>query len=98
MRKDWKKLFSLEKTKRLSSGLQVVFIERKVVNYALCTLQIKEVIAVTGNVVLTLKEEFIIIRMMNCRCTQSGAAVELESPVFLKNSLDKHSQKSFWCN
>lgn len=66
MRKDWKKLFSLEKTKRLSSGLQVVFVEKTVVNYSLCTLQIKEVIAVMGNVVLTLKEEFLIIRMMNC--------------------------------
>lgn len=55
MSKDWKKLFSLEKTKRQNNGLQVVFIERTAVNYSLCTLRKKGVITVKGNVVLTLK-------------------------------------------
>ena len=66
MRKDWNKLFSLEKTKRHNNGLQVVFIERRVVNYSLCTVGIKRVIAVKGNVVPTLKEEFLIIRIVKC--------------------------------
>lgn len=72
MRKDWKKLFSLEKTKRHNNDLQIVFIERTVVNFSLwtavnfslCTLRIKGVIAVTGNVVPTLKEEFLITAMV----------------------------------
>lgn len=66
MRKDWKKSFGLEKIKRHNNGLQVFFVEREVVNYSLCALKIKGVIAVKGNVVLTLKEEFLIIGMMKC--------------------------------
>lgn len=66
MRKDWKKLFGLEKIKRRNNVLQVVFVERAVVNYSLCALKIKGVIAVKGNVVPTLKEEFLIIGMMKC--------------------------------
>lgn len=98
MRKDWKKLFGLEKIKRHNNVLQVVFVERAVVNYSLCALKIKGVIAVKGNVVPTLKEEFLIIGMMKCWCTQPGEVVQLQSPVFLTNRLNKHFQELFWCN
>lgn len=66
MRKDWKKLFSLEKTERHHNGLQVVFIERTVINYSLGTLRTKGIIAVKRNVIQTLKEEFLMIRIAKC--------------------------------
>lgn len=96
--KDWKKLFGLEKIKRHNNGLQVVFTERAAVNYSLWALKIKGVIAVKGNAVLTLKEEFLIIGMMKCWCAQPGEVVELQSPVFFTNRLNKHFQELFWCN
>lgn len=98
LKKDWKKLFGLEKIKRHNNGLQVVFAERAAVNYSLWALKIKGVIAVKGNAVLTLKEEFLIIGMMKCWCAQPGEVVELQSPVFFTNRLNKHFQELFWCN
>lgn len=56
----------MEKIKRHNNGLQVAFVESVVLNYSLCALKIKGVTAVKGNVVPTLKEEFLIIGMMKC--------------------------------
>lgn len=55
MKKVWKELFSLEKSKSHNSDLQIAFVKRTVVNYSLCTLTIKEGIEVKGNAVLDLK-------------------------------------------
>lgn len=55
MKNVWKELFSLEKSKRQSSDLQIAFVKRTVVNYSLCILTIKEGIEVKGNGVLDLK-------------------------------------------
>lgn len=95
MRKDWKKLVTLEKTKRHNNGLQVVFLERTVVNYSLGTLRIKGSNYSKGKCSSDLKRGVSNHEVL-MHTAWGGCRIAICS--VLKNRLGKHFQESIWCN
>lgn len=98
MRKDWKKLFSLEKIKRHNNGLQVVFVERTVLNYSLGTLTIKESNYTEGKCSSDLKRGVSNHEDGEVLMYTAWGGCRIAICSVLKNRLVKHFQESFWHN